>query len=1366
MQQPPNAHEEASKATPERNPMSKAKTSPTNKGSTAGQCEPPNLHVQHSPTTPAGPTRRRRLLTAPVGRPHTSPPTAAPSGPQYTLIYLGERHKEIMPFGIQNEVELVRAACLRILKERGLPESVSFTLKMEGETLATPVDPEIFIFEPQKAYVLELVQESPRLAHKRRELSKFWGGSPSVISERGQARWKLLKQRLKERKQGIFVNSDPRGSIPFYKKIAYGLPELAKTGPVNLLVVVHMLTRYEKLGATLAILAFFVAAGRSIDVLTDPLMASITDSAHTRWGRRRPFMFVGCFFYALLLSLLCTPWSTLIDRPEIGLWFGVLYILFFLADTLTNVPHNALGQEITTSQRARRELFFVNKAFAMIGMLGAAVLPVVAEIAVKRARPCDVSECDEEFFQAASNGSAVQRSAQEDCELEEYQDNCLQQDIWLSFSIVGISFSVYFLCAMLLCVYLLRENPEGEEEYRFKTVKGFANPKQVRKSQSAHLLGNTATGPETRETPSRAITAIVDADAAVHLDGVLEERISLTVSEAAKLDDVPSAGMQPVGDTSIVPGQRSISDKPPQQQSKPMVMWDEGFKDQKERPSPEHAGAGDKVSAPRMSKIDIIVPTLLGVLENRPFRTMIIPWVLDTTLLSLLATMMPYFAVHVVCEDYDPTDERTIDDEKECDSQILLGMALCSLLLGALIAMPLWHLIARRFGDITAWQATNLLNALTNGLLIFVGSGDQWLTVGISLINGFPIGAVFLTDNILGLTIDYDELRAGVRNEASFTMFSSFVPKIVAVPAQAFPIAVIAAAGFKASKDGVSQEQSAWVVFLIRAFFVYIPTVLALVSFAVKYYTWPFRNAEEADRKIKKALQQFLLGKPFEDPLTGLFRMPFKAFTPQEHYWRTLLDHFPGPRPLESLLDETKGERAHALIRRSTRRAWIFLCSAVVAYICTAVSFPLVDEGGLSWIPAIFVIGGGMMVLGTIFNILARRAAVKLAHEDVDEVFLMRLLAYRQGKDEYNRKDLKLLTSTIKKLSSKVGNLVELTPTDSGAATPLPSDQPSIHIKLAFPRLPTAIHEATSASIALPTIPAGQSPSPVSSRRGSPPGGVGNWDRVKQQMAIGGGHKSPNSEATAASPTNASIEMVEVEKELLYRLQELLCLSKAPRLEGPPLPAVMVEAVIHEDTINAAKGQLETRDIRGVCKEVLDLLQNPNSPLRADQSLAALMEDTLFAIDCRIAHDDPQPSFLSMPPLALPREAAAPPAANCKDDGSTDGNGTVGQLAKGGSTTEAGESCQGDTANPGVRHLSRENSPECAFLPHQVEEGVHQTPKGHVHAHRPGQSSKRRYEVTVSSEHDGDNHSPHGDVAGQPSGTGTVDVALSSSVAE
>ena len=44
---------------------------------------------------------------------------------------------------------------------------------------------------------------------------------------------------------------------------------------------------------------------------------------------------------------------------------------------------------------------------------------------------------------------------------------------------------------------------------------------------------------------------------------------------------------------------------------------------------------------------------------------------------------------------------------------------------------------------------------------------------------GGAAGASFLTDNILGLVIDYDELRTGTRSEATFTMFASFIPKVL-----------------------------------------------------------------------------------------------------------------------------------------------------------------------------------------------------------------------------------------------------------------------------------------------------------------------------------------------------------------------------------------------------------------------------------------------------------------------------------------------------------------------------------------------------------------------------------------------------------
>ena len=90
------------------------------------------------------------------------------------------------------------------------------------------------------------------------------------------------------------------------------------------------------------------------------------------------------------------------------------------------------------------------------------------------------------------------------------------------------------------------------------------------------------------------------------------------------------------------------------------------------------------------------------------------------------------------------------------------------------------------------------------------------------------LGASFLTDNILGLVIDYDELRTGTRSEATFTMFASFIPKVgafekglwlyevVSVPASAFPLTLLALMGFRDPVDGELQVQTQTVQWGIR----------------------------------------------------------------------------------------------------------------------------------------------------------------------------------------------------------------------------------------------------------------------------------------------------------------------------------------------------------------------------------------------------------------------------------------------------------------------------------------------------------------------------------------------------------------------
>jgi len=135
-------------------------------------------------------------------------------------------------------------------------------------------------------------------------------------------------------------------------------------------------------------------------------------------------------------------------------------------------------------------------------------------------------------------------------------------------------------------------------------------------------------------------------------------------------------------------------------------------------------------------------------------------------------------------------------------------------------------LCLHRFGKRNTWLGFNAMNGFTNALFIFVGEGDIFVCCLITALNGMPLGARFLNDSTLADTIDYDEFMNGERREAQFTMFISFVPKIVSIPTQAIPIAMIAAAGFKESIDGVGQNQPNGVKTVISVIYIAFPVVM------------------------------------------------------------------------------------------------------------------------------------------------------------------------------------------------------------------------------------------------------------------------------------------------------------------------------------------------------------------------------------------------------------------------------------------------------------------------------------------------------------------------------------------------------------
>jgi GPH family glycoside/pentoside/hexuronide:cation symporter len=95
----------------------------------------------------------------------------------------------------------------------------------------------------------------------------------------------------------------PEDRIPFRKKLVYGsgafVNNLLADSIGRMVIVLNL-----GLGMNPALAGLLAALPRLTDAITDPLMGYISDNTRTRWGRRRPYIFVGAIAVGIAFALL------------------------------------------------------------------------------------------------------------------------------------------------------------------------------------------------------------------------------------------------------------------------------------------------------------------------------------------------------------------------------------------------------------------------------------------------------------------------------------------------------------------------------------------------------------------------------------------------------------------------------------------------------------------------------------------------------------------------------------------------------------------------------------------------------------------------------------------------------------------------------------------------------------------------------------------------------------------------------------------------------------------------------------------------------------------------------------------------------
>lgn len=216
-------------------------------------------------------------------------------------------------------------------------------------------------------------------------------------------------------------------------------------------------TQYIKgtlaIGGFLTIIGLITATSRIFDAVTDPLIASLSDSSKCRRGRRIPFMQLAAVPFSLVTVLLfCVDFGAL-NWLNI-LWVSIMIVLFYLFMTMYCTPYNALISEFGQNQEDR---MFISTSISFTYLFGTlfAYLPFVIAGASKNAETGDYSP--KMVTSILLNGGMDQVSAY----------------AW-SFRICFIILAVIACAAMLIPAFALKEtdfiDPKPTNENVFRSL--------------------------------------------------------------------------------------------------------------------------------------------------------------------------------------------------------------------------------------------------------------------------------------------------------------------------------------------------------------------------------------------------------------------------------------------------------------------------------------------------------------------------------------------------------------------------------------------------------------------------------------------------------------------------------------------------------------------------------------------------------------------------------------------------------------------------------------------------------------------------------------------------------------------------------
>lgn len=145
---------------------------------------------------------------------------------------------------------------------------------------------------------------------------------------------------------------------------------------LGLPLYIYLPTFYsQSVGVSVTLVGVILFVARLTDVMTDPLVGFYSDRIRTRYGKRKPLIFLGSL-------LLVGSFYALIHPPEVNieLWLFSFSILVYLGWSIVSIPYLAWSAEITSDYHEKTRLSAARELFMIIGVVSALLIPYLYNV--------------------------------------------------------------------------------------------------------------------------------------------------------------------------------------------------------------------------------------------------------------------------------------------------------------------------------------------------------------------------------------------------------------------------------------------------------------------------------------------------------------------------------------------------------------------------------------------------------------------------------------------------------------------------------------------------------------------------------------------------------------------------------------------------------------------------------------------------------------------------------------------------------------------------------------------------------------------------------------------------------------------------